>query len=219
MKHVVTFIFFINICIPLFASDGELIGRICEINKSGKEITVQSSRAAEKISMGTKLYVHAGGKPVILIASFPMMTVAKCRINSGQASYFNELTKNMPVYLYIPGIEKIPLSTAPVHYDGLYQCKEKDYTSFLRFYSDGTVINVSSTGTAEQIIKWFKASDKGLSSGKYTVNGTSIKFSATSGSGVVDYVGKIDGDKMILDVYSHINEFSRNSEYTFIKVQ
>ena len=43
---------------PLLSFDGEQIGKIGDVNKATGEITVESSKAAEKIQMGTKLYVR-----------------------------------------------------------------------------------------------------------------------------------------------------------------
>ena len=85
----------------------------------------------------------------------------------------------------------------------LWSVKNGTYNNYLRFYSDGTVIGVSSTGTPAQIEPWFKAPYR--NSGKFSLEGFSVKFSLTDAAATVDYDGVVRGSVLQLDSYSHIN--------------
>jgi len=108
--------------------------------------------------------------------------------------------------------------TGTIRYDGLYYRKEgADSNQYIRFYDDGTVITVTSTGTITQIKNWFDKNNKSpFSRGKYVVTGDSITFQSTSEAGRVDYNGKILDNKLILNIHSHINGFrASDREYIF----
>jgi len=94
---------------PLFSADGELLGKIGSVNQSTGEIIVQSPNAGQKIFMGSRLYVRIGGRVVIMTATFPMQTVAKCRLIPGNGQYLKKLDRGLPVYLYVPDVEKAPI--------------------------------------------------------------------------------------------------------------
>jgi len=102
---VVIFVMFI-VKASVFAADGVNIGKISEINKISGEVTVASSKAGESIRMGDFLYIRIKGKTVLMKATFPMMTVAKCRLLPGYGKYLKEIPKNSPVFAYVKGIEK-----------------------------------------------------------------------------------------------------------------
>ena len=89
----------------LIAFDGELIGKIGEVNTFTGEIIVQSPQAAAKIKMGSKLYVRINGRVVIITATYPMQTVAKCKLVSSNAGYLGQIRKGIPVYCYVAGVE------------------------------------------------------------------------------------------------------------------
>lgn len=79
-------------------------------------------------------------------------------------------------------------------------CKKEDtYSKYVRFYSGGTVIAVSSTGTGTPNESWFNEAWK--RSGKYSVRDSSVKFSI----GTTDYDGVIQGASLQLKVRSPIN--------------
>jgi hypothetical protein len=42
-----------------------------------------------------------------------------------------------------------------MRFDGLYIAPGEGYTAYLRFYPDGEVISCSSTGTPEEVSRWF----------------------------------------------------------------
>lgn len=106
--------------------------------------------------------------------------------------------------------------SSPVRYDGLYSSGAREnentgdkYTSYLRFYEDGTVISVSTSGTAKQIKEWFKKGHENVSKGKYTIEGKNISFSTVLKDVEVEYSGKII-DKETLEL--HTKSLSNNNE-------
>jgi hypothetical protein len=112
--------------------------------------------------------------------------------------------------------------TIPLQFDGMYQSeKEDEYWGYVRFYKDNTVITVSSTGNPAEVFRWFKKENIkniNLSNGLYTIKNDILIFSSTDKYGTVDYEGKIQGDTIILNWYSHINSNRRNSKYYFVKL-
>lgn len=117
-----------------------------------------------------------------------------------------------------------------VRTDGLYQCKGSDSDSYVRFFPDGTVmqVSVSSTGTTEGVARLLKPesdNSKGkvlMTRGKeehtYVLEGTTVKFSTQSTEGVVEYEGTVDGDKLRLNWTSRINGATGSEEYTFVRL-
>lgn len=107
-----------------------------------------------------------------------------------------------------------------VRFDGLYQTETDTvakYRSFLRFYSDSTVISVTSTGEAKDVIKWLKKpyDDQGT----YEIRNNIIRFSTTSSYGTVVYTGVINDDyKLILKTKSLINGNESEQTFYFIKI-
>src|SRR3954470_18164421 len=74
-----------------------------------------------------------------------------------------------------------------LRFDGLYvspaHMTARDpvpYYAYLRFYEDGWVIDCSSTGTPQQVIRWFyrdNPEQPSLLTGRYTISGEEISFS------------------------------------------
>jgi len=66
-----------------------------------------------------------------------------------------------------------------VRFDGLYQSEsDSESKHFLRFYSDSSVISVSSIGEATDVIKWLKKPYD--DQGKFEIKGNMIYFTTTS---------------------------------------
>jgi len=120
-------------------------------------------------------------------------------------------------------IKLIPSSR--VRTDGLYvsdvlMAHQVNYRKFVRFYSDGTVLHVSSTGKPTEIIKWFtregnQKSGYAFGQGQFKINGNQINFSSTSKSGIVDFEGSVFEKNLILKFHSHINGNRGMEEYIF----
>ncbi|BAY07440.1 hypothetical protein [Calothrix sp. NIES-2098] len=110
-----------------------------------------------------------------------------------------------------------------LRFDGIYQEDvQNGVYRYIRFYSDGTVITVSSTGNAEQITSWFfkENNKKTFSIGTYIVDSENIIFSSSCDIGTVEYWGNIlmHSNTILLKWYSHINGCSGNSRYNFIQL-
>ena len=104
-----------------------------------------------------------------------------------------------------------------VLFEGLYQCKYQDYSSYLRFFDSGVVVEVGSTGTPEQVVKWLTQNYE--SHGTYTISNGQITFDIFSSSGQVSYSGRIINSSLLqLDIRSYINGYTANNlEYHFRK--
>lgn len=107
-------------------------------------------------------------------------------------------------------------ATSEPRFDGLYRCKEGGYLGWLRFFSDGLVLNASTTeATPEQIARWLRPSHAHLSSGQWRFVGDQIAFSVTSRNGSVDFEGYVNGDTLVLGLVSRINGYRSQGEWSF----
>jgi hypothetical protein len=109
-----------------------------------------------------------------------------------------------------------------LRYDGLYRSPARDedstpYWHYLRFYVDGSVIAVSSTGQLEDLKRWFAKGKPDISMGEFSIEGDRLSFSTVSSRGSVDYTGEIVGDRLHLHSYSHINQHRAEDVYIFVK--
>ena len=125
-----------------------------------------------------------------------------------------------------------------LRFDGLYVAPPQTfgndstvYFGYLRFYADGTVIDCSSTGTPEQVIRWFDRDNpdqRSLLRGSYFTDGDEIVFSpefTDQDEGLeilmrIDYKGHIkdDGATLELSVASQINGYTHEEVYHFAQV-
>lgn len=115
-----------------------------------------------------------------------------------------------------------------LQFNGLYETEcsiEKDddegIQRYLRFYSDGKVISVSTDcdGTASDIKVWFNLENKYVSVGNYKIKRHKIRFSTKSERGTVQYHGRIDKYGFInLRSKSLINGHKNKEKYKFIRL-
>jgi hypothetical protein len=102
--------------------------------------------------------------------------------------------------------------------DGIYQsdlqtneATADKSTSYLRFYSDSTVINVSSSGTPQQIKSWFVKGHENVSQSTYHITGNHLTFAVDN----VLYDGEIvSRDK--LQLHTHSNSNNHNADVTYV---
>jgi hypothetical protein len=109
-----------------------------------------------------------------------------------------------------------------IQYHGLYVSPESNYFQYFRFYPDGTVLSVSSTGTAKQVSQWLTRDNaKSNSAGAYLTSDENIQFSTVSPSGRVDYVGRqADGGwQLLLHSHSHINGHESYGVWRFEEIK
>lgn len=107
-----------------------------------------------------------------------------------------------------------------LRFDGIYQSKLEDYSSYIRFYEDGTVITAYSKTAPQYMKKWFfkDTIKSGIGKGNFILTNNRIRFTATSFSGIVEYEGRIYGNTIIIEAYSHITQRKFIREYEFIKL-
>ena len=109
-----------------------------------------------------------------------------------------------------------------LRFDGIYKSERNDkYWYYLRFYADGAVLTVSSTGSPSEVIRWFRKEDvtsKGLSHGRYAIRASRVSFPSTSKEGIVDYEGNAEGVLLKLSSYSHVNGHRASRTYSFIQL-
>ncbi|MGH9300112.1 MAG: hypothetical protein ACRDZT_09360 [Acidimicrobiales bacterium] len=106
-----------------------------------------------------------------------------------------------------------------VLFNGVYRAMHGDYSSYLRFYADGVVLEVGSTGSPTDVGQWLGRDRDDLGRGRYTLNGSTVRFAVTSGAGTVDYEGNVDeSGRLELRSHSHINGHRSQNEYSFVHV-
>ena len=115
---------------------------------------------------------------------------------------------------------------AQLRHDGLYRSVEMRrasggscFWSYLRFYPDGLVIVVSTSGSPNTIRPWFNRKHDHSSRGKVSVEGTAIAFDSVSQYGTVHYRGEITADHIRLEHHSEINGRRGCTTYQFMEWQ
>lgn len=93
--------------------------------------------------------------------------------------------------------------------------RSETFCRYIRFYSDGTVIGVTTSGNPREIKPWFRKpySD----SGNFEIKNRKIKFSLVSPQGKVDYEGVVQGSKLRLNIVSHINGNRSTEEFFWVR--
>lgn len=148
-------------------------------------------------------------------ASLPAVS----REKSGFADIFNDLSNWIPGQA--AGQARAGQSrTGPggLRYNGLYRCPSGSYSYYFRFFPDGTLAGVSSTGTPAQVARWLTAGYE--NHGNWRLDEGRLIFDLTSKSGVVAYCGRIlPGGDLELDSHSFINGYnSKGARYQFCPV-
>lgn len=117
---------------------------------------------------------------------------------------------------------------ALLKFDGYYQTDcytekgdDEGSQDYLRFYSDGKVINVGTDceGTTSELKSWFNISAEQVGKGDFEIKGRRISFSTKSKTGIIKYKGRIKKDGEIkLKWKSLINGSKGHDRYKFIAV-
>ena len=93
-------------CFHFLQAEGQALGTVFDINVATGEISIQNPKVGEQIRMGDKLYVRIDGKAVVMEATFPMMTLCKCKLLPAYRGQLGKVQKGMTAYSYVAGIEK-----------------------------------------------------------------------------------------------------------------
>ena len=121
-----------------------------------------------------------------------------------------------------------------LRFDGLYVSQSHVSTTgtqllyyrYLRFYKDGAVISVSSTGLPHEVASWFSRDNTGTSAGTYTLKNESLVFftslrvedEGTIAELRVNYSGTVEEDCLKLHSRSLFNGHETVETYTFAAV-
>jgi hypothetical protein len=161
-----------------------------------------------------KMMITRKMKSAFLVA-LAVLFLCACRIAAGPT--LTPAPINPPTQTIIP--VPTPTQLSSLRYDGLYQSVQPDNSSmYLRFYTDGTVLSVGSTGNPVQVAMWLNKAYRNGLKGQYGIRDSILEFTVTNMEGVVDYTGTIHGDELTLDIYSHINGYKATSVYHFVKI-
>lgn len=109
----------------------------------------------------------------------------------------------------VPTMAESNTGEGEILFDGVYQYRYPDYSSYLRFFPDGKVVEVGSTGTPSQVGQWLNHEYE--SYGYYNINGGAVSFVITSSSGQVSYSGRILKEAIEIDMTSHINGYGASN--------
>lgn len=104
--------------------------------------------------------------------------------------------------------------------NGVYWRASSDVNSYFRFFDDGRVLHVSSTGSPQDLSDWFNWHSDSPSRGAFFAVGRAIALTSTDTYGTVAYSGSIvSPNSLILDSYSFINGYiGREEGYEFVEV-
>lgn len=135
--------------------------------------------------------------------------------------------------LCLMGCRTAQISGGSIRCDGIYRAprtgwntdttagavpSQTRFASYLRFYPDRTVLDVSSGDDSEKVATWFKRGHREFGEGKYRLKGSDLRFSTKSKWGVVDFTGTVAGEDLKMQWFSHINRQGGQETYRFVKV-
>ena len=103
-----------------------------------------------------------------------------------------------------------------VRLDGLYASKDRQY---VRFFEDQTVTAASCD---TQWLKYVAQKLNGYHHADYLIENEGIQFSVLwpgYNKGQVDYVGRFEGQDLVLRRYNHMNDREFVTRYRFVKIK
>ena len=163
---------------------------------------------AQPVFEGTdKFYITALRNPHVLLVEGRI--VERPKLASGPDSSLNDSTQS-----------------SLLRFDGVYQSEKEgaprqESWGYLRFYRDGVVIEVFSTGTPTQISRWFRAenaSSMNLLRGRYEIRGNQLSFSVTSDEATLNHKGTIQKGELVLDGYRSITNRRDTRTHKFVPI-
>lgn len=115
-----------------------------------------------------------------------------------------------------------------LYFDGFYETDcyfekghEEGNQDYLRFYSNGKVINVGTDceGTASELKDWFNIEGEQVGKGDYELNGRRIFFSTKRKTNIIKYRGRIKKDGHIKLKWKNLFNGKRGQNtYKFIRL-
>jgi len=106
-----------------------------------------------------------------------------------------------------------------IKYDGVYFIPYAGGFSneYIRFFEDGKVITVNSTGSPVQVKNWFNYEDENVSRGEFSIDGNLISFTTAIDEISVEYIGIISSNGLLLDSRSSNGNESKGLLFVFYK--
>ena len=102
----------------------------------------------------------------------------------------------------------------PLRFDGLYYrpgerepVDGKAATYYLRFYADGLVLAVVSTGTPQDLVLWFHRGH--VPSFRYSLEGRALRFKESTEMGDIWYRGTVHPDFLDFDMNGRLSRSGR----------
>lgn len=83
-------------------SDRVEVSKVKEVNAAKGEVVI----SGQELKMGDKLFVEVDGIMAALEVTYPMMTVARCKMIGQAKAFIFRVEKGMPVYRLMAGIKK-----------------------------------------------------------------------------------------------------------------
>jgi len=109
-----------------------------------------------------------------------------------------------------------PAQSSTLRFDGVYRAPvqppaswpvkpTKELFLYFRFYPDGSVVSLLSTGTPMEVAKFIRRNLDGSGNGTYSISGDRLHFRVTTRHGSIIYSGKVHGDSLALRTYGSIS--------------
>ena len=104
--------------------------------------------------------------------------------------------------------------SSTIRFDGVYGAPietpagwrvKKELFLYFRFYPDGTVVSLLSTGTPIEVAKFIRRNLEESGNGTYSISGDRLHFRVTARRGSIIYSGKVHGDSLALRSYGDIS--------------
>jgi hypothetical protein len=104
--------------------------------------------------------------------------------------------------------------SSTIRFDGVYGAPiqtpagwrvKKQLFLYFRFYSDGSVVSLLSTGTPIEVAKFIRRNLEESGNGTYSISGERLHFRVTTPHGSVIYTGRLHGDSLALRSYGSIS--------------
>jgi hypothetical protein len=109
-----------------------------------------------------------------------------------------------------------PAQGSTIRFDGVYRAPvqpparwpvkaTKELFLYFRFYPDGSVVSLLSTGTPMEVAKFIRRNLEESGNGTYSISGDRLHFRVTTRHGSTIYSGKVHGDALALRSYGSIS--------------
>ena len=90
---------------------------------------------------------------------------------------------------------------------------------YLRFFPNGSVISVVSSGTPAEVARWFVAGHGGVCQGQFRIFTNLLEFEVASPEVTIEYKGTINRNILTLQSHSLITGLTETKSYHFVARQ